>query len=86
MSQTIHIAAAHLGALALHQGDTLRVLSNDDAGVVVVIERLPQNAPLARKGTAREWVRSAKGSVHLSPGASIDEARMEYYAGKYGLK
>ena len=35
-------------------------------------------------GRASDWLRSARGSVKLAAGESADDARMEFYAGKYG--
>ena len=37
------------------------------------------------KGKASEWLRTAKGSVHAAAGELADDARMAYYAAKYGL-
>jgi len=37
-------------------------------------------------GKASEWLRTAKGSVHAAAGESADDARMAYYAAKYGVK
>ena len=37
-------------------------------------------------GTASEWLRAAKGSVRAAAGESADDARMAYYAAKYGVK
>ncbi len=36
-------------------------------------------------GKASEWLKTAKGAVHLAAGESADDARMGYYAAKYGL-
>ena len=35
---------------------------------------------------AREWARSARGSVRLAPGESADDARMAHYSAKHGVK
>ena len=35
-------------------------------------------------GSASDWLRSARGSVKLAAGESVDDARMGFYAGKYG--
>jgi hypothetical protein len=37
------------------------------------------------QGKASEWLRTATGSVHVAAGETADDARMSYYAGKYGL-
>ena len=37
-------------------------------------------------GTASEWLRTAKGSVRAAAGESVDDARLAYYAAKYGVK
>ncbi len=36
------------------------------------------------QGRASDWLRSARGSVKLAAGESVDDARMGVYAGKYG--
>lgn len=38
------------------------------------------------RGMASDWLRSARGSVSLAPGESVDDARMGFYAGKYGAE
>lgn len=40
-------------------------------------------APAA--GKASDWLRSARGSVKLAAGETVDDARMEFYSGKYGV-
>ena len=40
----------------------------------------------ARTGAVSEWVKQARGSVRLAPGESVGEARLAYYAEKYGGK
>lgn len=45
---------------------------------------LAKDQPAA--GTASEWLRTAKGSVHAAAGESADDARMAYYTAKYGVK
>ena len=39
-----------------------------------------------RAGAVSQWVKQARGSVRLAPGESADDARMAYYAEKYGVK
>lgn len=39
-----------------------------------------------KTGKASEWLRTAKGSVRVAAGESTDDARMAYYAAKYGVK
>ena len=40
----------------------------------------------ARTGAVSEWVKQARGSVRLAPGESEDDARLAFYAAKYGVK
>ena len=55
-----------------------------DLSFLVEVSRADDAPPAA--GKASEWLRSAKGSVKLDAGATVDDARMDYYASKYGLK
>ncbi len=87
MTLTKHIDAEQLRALVLHQGDTLRVLAENGAIAIVQIERPSEKTPTKRaNGKVSEWLRIAKGSVHMNAGESVDNARMAYYAEKYGIK
>jgi hypothetical protein len=75
-----------LGALGLREGDTLRVLGAVGSSFLVSISH-DEPAPLIRApGGAAEWLKSARGSVKLAAGESADDARMEYYADKFGLR
>ena len=40
-----------------------------------------ENGTQAQTTKVRDWVKRAKGSVRLAPGESVDDARMDYYAG-----
>ena len=42
-------------------------------------------SPSRPVGQAREWLRSDRGNVQWAAGSSVDDARMDYYAAKYGL-
>lgn len=53
-------------------------------------EKLTSTPALDRRagrgqGKASEWLRTAKGSVHMAAGDSANDARMAYYTAKYGL-
>lgn len=37
-------------------------------------------------GAVSEWVKQARGSVRLTPGESANDARLAFYAAKYGVK
>jgi hypothetical protein len=50
-----------------------------DEDVLVEIRRA-ESEPRTVALTAREWLRSARGSVRLEPNESVDDARMGYYA------
>lgn len=71
-----------LGDLGLHEGDTLQVLAAGKSEVLVQISHREQTSS---PGSVRAWLESARGSVKLVGGESADDARMAYYAGKYGI-
>lgn len=83
MTFTQQIPLAQLAGLDVHEGDTLHVVAVLDSSVVVNVSR-GDDMPAA-PGKASEWLRTAKGSVHLQAGESAEDARMDYYAGKYGV-
>lgn len=84
MTTTGTIPAKLLAGLGVHSGDTLQVLAVTDADVVVAVRR--SEASLTRRpGKASAWLRSAKGSVRLAPGESVDDARMAHLRHKHGL-
>ncbi len=83
MTLTQRIPADRLSDLNVHEGDTLHVIALLDSAFVVQISRADAS-PLAT-GKASEWLRSAKGSVNLAPGESVDDLRMDYYAAKHGV-
>jgi hypothetical protein len=84
MTFTQRIPAERLLGLDVHQGDTLHVLAVLDSSFIVQVNRA-EEAPAAT-GKASEWLKSARGSVNLAPDETVDDARMDYYAAKYGLK
>jgi len=73
MTFTQRIPADRLSDLNVHEGDTLHVQ----------ISRADASPPVT--GKASEWLRSAKGSVRLAVGESVDDLRMDYYAAKHGV-
>ena len=83
MTITKTIPAERLSSLELHPGDTLHIVSLTDAEALVQIDRDESRA--LDTGKAAAWLRSAKGTVHLAPGESADDARMAYYAARYDL-
>jgi hypothetical protein len=78
------IAADCLGGLDVRQGDTLRILASRGNEWVVEICRDTVREPRG-SGIISQWLRSAKGSVRLEPGESVDDVRMDFYSTKYGL-
>lgn len=84
MTTTGTIPARLLAGLGVHSGDTLQVLAVTDADVVVAVHR-SDTRPAQRAGKASAWLRSAKGSVRLAPGESVDDARMAHLRRKHGL-
>jgi len=80
---TQSIPTERLSDLDLHEGDTLQVIALLDYAIIVNVSRADDGPPAA--GKASEWLRSAKGSVQLAPGESVDDLRMDYYATKHGV-
>lgn len=85
MTMTKIIPAERLEGLDVFQGDTLHIVSLVNSSFVVQIDRADV-AGAPAKGKATEWLRSARGSVRLPQGESVDDARMSYYTEKYGLE
>ncbi|MFM2168908.1 MAG: hypothetical protein RIS79_3279 [Verrucomicrobiota bacterium] len=83
MTFTHRIPAERLLGLDVHEGDTLHVIALLDSSFVVQVNRAEDSAPAA--GKASEWLESARGSVKLSSGETVDDVRMGYYASKYGI-
>lgn len=84
MTTTETIPAKHLDGLDIQQGDTLHVLSVSDLDVVVEVRR--RDVVRGRsEGKASAWLRTAKGSVRLPPGETVDEARTAHLREKHGL-
>ena len=84
MTITKTIPAEGLKGLDVLPGDTLHILAVMDSAFLVQFSRNePTTAELP--GKASEWLRTAKGSVRLTPGETADDARMGYYTTKYGL-
>ena len=83
MKITRCIPADRVSDLDVQEGDTLHVNALWDSAFVVQVSHADASSPVA--GKAREWLRSARGSVRLAPGESVGEVRLDYYAAKYGL-
>ncbi len=84
MTFTQRIPVERLRDLDVHEGDTLHVVALLDSSFVVQVSRADERP--ATSGKAGEWLRTAKGSVRLGATESVDDARMDYYATKYGLR
>ena len=82
MTITQTISREALESLGLNEGDTLRVLAVADGSVLVSITHDEHASP---RGSVRDWLQSALGSVKLADGETADDVRLEYYAGKYGI-
>ena len=68
-------------AMQLRKERTLskpRIYSEEELTAMIA-----EDQPLT--GKASEWLRTAKGSVRVAAGESADNARMAYYATKYGV-
>ncbi len=84
MTLTQTIPASALGGIELKPGDALHVLSSLGGALLVQIRRSDSQEAKA-KGSASEWLRSARGSVRLASGETVEDARMAFYSEKYGL-
>lgn len=82
-TRMIPIPMETLNELELHVGDSLHVLAVADGAFIVRIVSREEGSPVA--GSAREWVKSARGAVRLAEGETPDDVRMEYYAEKFNL-
>lgn len=80
---TQRILIERLPDLHFQKGDTLQVMEVENSAIVVQVKR--DEAPAPSQGKASEWLASARGSVRLSPGETVDDVRMGYYASKYGI-
>lgn len=82
MTFTQRIPAERLLGFDLREGDTLQVVAvNSD--FVVEVRRAEE--PAGATGKASEWLKSARGSVKLASGETLDDVRMGYYGSKYGI-
>jgi hypothetical protein len=84
MTITKTIPAEQWRGLDVHQGDSLHVLAVTESEFLVEISRAEDRAETVA-GKAGEWLRAARGSVRMAAGVSADDARMDFYATKYGL-
>ena len=84
MTITKKIPADRWHGLDVHQGDSLQVIAVTESEFLVQISRA-DTPPEPSVGQAGEWLRSARGSVQMAAGISADDARMAFYAAKYGL-
>jgi hypothetical protein len=84
MSTITTIATECLSGLDVQLGDTLRILAARDNEWIVEIHRNAASEPPC-SGSISQWLRSARGSVKLQPGESVDDVRVDYYSKKYGL-
>lgn len=83
MTFTQRIPAERLLGFDLQKGDTLEVVAVMDSEFVLEVKRAEQ--PAATRGKASEWLESARGSVNLAPGETLDDVRMSYYGPKYDI-
>jgi hypothetical protein len=56
--------------------------------IVASVTAVPpdENSPRTSPKAAREWLKTARGSVRLEPGESAEAARSACYERKYGAK
>ncbi len=84
MTFTRRIPADRFLDLDVREGDTLHMIALRGSSFLVRVSRT-ENTLLPERGKPSEWLRTAKGSVRLNAGETVDDARMDYYATKYGL-
>ena len=83
MKFTRRIPGERLSEYDLRTGDTLQVLAFEDSDYVVRVIRDEEIA--ASSGAAGDWLMSARGSVKIAPGETVDDLRMDYYSRKFGV-
>ena len=86
MTTTKTVPLENITRLGLHEGDTLQVLAAMGSGFVVRITQAANVPEPHPGGAAAAWLKSARGSVKLADGESIEAARMAYYRDKYHLE
>ena len=74
MPTTKSIPKEAFGELGLRAGDSLRIVAVMDNSFLVTISH--QDEGVIVKGSAREWVKSARGTIKLAPGESADDIRI----------
>lgn len=77
-----HLMAAEVHAALGYYYDHREEIDAELAAEVSALETTDQR-PV---GKVSEWLRTAKGSVRTAAGETADDARMAYYAAKYGVK
>ena len=84
MTTTAIIPTNHFAGRDIQPGDTLRVLSVTE--LAVTVEVLRRGAARGRsRSKVSAWLRTAKGSVRLLPGETVDDARMTHLRRKHAL-
>ncbi len=83
MTFTQRIPVERLQGFDFQKGDTLQVVEVENSAFVVQVRRLEDAIPA--RGKASEWLESARGSVMLAPGETVDDLRMSFYDSKYGV-
>ncbi len=80
MSTIITLPGDRLQGLDIQAADTWRILSARENEFVIELYRASQ---CAKSGGIAKWLVSAKGSVHLDTGETVDDVRDEHIAQKY---
>ena len=84
MTFTRRIPADRLLDFDAREGDTLHVVAVSGSSFVVQVSRA-EDASTSPRRKASEWLRTARGSVRLQAGETVDDARLDYYSTKYGI-
>lgn len=67
------IPAERLLGFNLQKGDTLQVVAVEDSDFVVQVSRVEPS--VAARGKASEWLESARGSVKLAAGETVEDVQ-----------
>jgi len=83
MTITKEIASEQMSGLDLHQGDSLRVVAELGATLLIQIVKAVPVPSGAKRGRAGEWGRKYAGAAKGTE--SVHDLRMAHYQEKYGI-
>ena len=86
MTTTKEIAVDALRPLGLHAGDSLHVLEEKGGIFQMEIMHATPVPHVAKRGSAGAWARAARGSARLAANETREDARLDYYREKFGVR